>query len=250
MSNQSYVIFDSVTKRGLYEPFQLQVARGQINNHSVVSIFGYQPSVGTSFIPVWENATSYSYPNSAVVMTIASASGATDAGIQVTINGLDGNYNMLSETVTLNSSGTVNTTNSYFRINNMIVVSGNPAGNITAKNSGTTYSQINSGVGRTQSSIYTVPAGYTFYLNRTQGFTNTNYTGGAFTTYRTYTVNSAGVQSLITQRPFISNFTILRDYPNVYSAQTDIQWQIAVNTGTVAVGFSAEGILIKNDGVF
>jgi hypothetical protein len=49
----------SVTRAGAYEPFDLQVARGQIAGHSVVSIFGYQASVTTTVLPIWENATVY-----------------------------------------------------------------------------------------------------------------------------------------------------------------------------------------------
>jgi len=236
----------SITQNGKYEPFDLQVARGQITNHSVVSIYGYQPSVGTSFIPTWENASTYAFPSSAVVMTVASASGATDAGVQVKINGLDANYNILSETVTLNASGTVNTTNSYFRINSMIITSGNAAGNITAKNGGTTYSQINAGINRSQSSVYTVPAGYNFYLYRAQGFTSTVYTASQFTTYRTQTTIN-NVTSVFAQRPFVSNFLVDRTYPNMYAATTDIQWQVAMNTGTAAVGLAFEGVQIIND---
>jgi len=41
------VVNQSITRVGRYEPFELQVARGQITGHSVVNIFGYQPSVTT-----------------------------------------------------------------------------------------------------------------------------------------------------------------------------------------------------------
>jgi hypothetical protein len=246
--NYSGVVLDSITRNGKFEPFELQVARGQITGHSVVSIYGYNASVGTAFIPTWENATTYAFPSSAVVMTVASASGATDAGVKVLINGLDANYNIISETVTLNASGTVNTTNSYLRINSMSVTSGSPAGVITAKNGGTTYSQIAVGVNRSQASIYTVPTGYTFYLNRAQGFTSTLYTASQFTTYRTQTTSASGVTSVFAQRPFVANFIVERTYPNAYAAQTDIQWQVAMNTGTAAVGLAFEGVLIANEG--
>jgi len=43
----------SITRKGQTEPFDLQVARGQIYGHSVLNIYGYQASVGTSFVPVW-----------------------------------------------------------------------------------------------------------------------------------------------------------------------------------------------------
>lgn len=238
----------SMTQHGRSEPFELQVSRGQVPYHSVVSLYGYQASVTTSFIPVWENAAAYTFPSSAVVMTIASASGATDAGIVVKVNGLDANYLMISESVTLNASGTVNTTNSYLRINSMIVTSGSPAGIITAKNGGTTYAQINVGIGRTQMSIYTVPAGYTFYLNRAQGFTSTLYTASQFTTYRSQVTGSNGVTTVFAQRPFVSNFLVERSYPNAYAGQTDIQWQVQTNTGSAAIGLAFEGVLIANDG--
>ena len=237
----------SMSLHGRHEPFELQVARGQIPYHSVVSIYGYQPVVGTSFIPAWEVASTYTFPSSAAVMTIASASGATDANVQVKISGLDSSYGILSETVTLNASGTANTTNSFYRINSMNITTGAPAGNITAKTGGTTYAQINTGINRTQMSIYSVPAGYTFYLNRAQGFTSTVYTASQYATYRSQTTVSS-VTSIFAQRPFVGNFAIDRTYPTVYAATTDIQWQVNVNTGNAAVGLAFEGVLIANDG--
>lgn len=248
MSSQAYVINDSVSKRGVTEPFDLQVSRNQITGHSVVSLYGYQPAVGTGFIPLWENATAYTYPGSALVMTISSASGATDAGIIVQINGLDINYASISESVTLNASGTATTTKSYFRINSMVITSGNAAGIITAVNGGTTYAKILAGVGRTQTTIYTVPAGNTFYLYRSQGFTNSTYTSGQYSTYRVYQTLSSGVSSVFAQRPFISNFIINRTFPNSYPAGTDIQWQMSASGTTLAAGISIEGVLISNDG--
>jgi len=49
----------------------------------------------------------------------------------------------------------------------------NPSGVVTLKDvtNTTTYAQINTGIGRTQAAIYTVPAGYTFYLSRVDGYT-------------------------------------------------------------------------------
>jgi hypothetical protein len=60
----------SVTVQGAYEPFDLQVARNQIMGHQVVSIFGYQSSVTTTAIPIWENAAAYVYPTSATTLTL------------------------------------------------------------------------------------------------------------------------------------------------------------------------------------
>ena len=120
--SQSGVIWDSITKNGKHEPFELQVGRGLITNHQPVEISGYSTQVaGTALGPLWEGLTqsggNYTYPSSAGVVVLLSASGATDAGLIVQVNGLDANYNLLSEAVTLNGSGTATTTNSFFRIN-------------------------------------------------------------------------------------------------------------------------------------
>jgi len=257
MTSQAFVINDSVTKRGVTEPFELQVSRNQITGHSTLSIFGYQAAIPTSgFIPVWENATAYAYPASAITMTLLSSS-SSDAGVSVLINGLDANYNQISETIAFtagNYTG-VNTTNSYFRINSMVVTTvpsagSSNAGTIKLQDTGKTitYAQINVGIGRTQSAIYTVPAGYTFYLKRAQGWTNMVYTSGSYGTYRTWTINSAGVNSLVTQRPFVANFVSERWYPNSYGQKTDIQWQMSATGTAYAAGFTAEGILVANDG--
>ena len=253
--SQPGVTWPSITQNGKYEPFQLQVARNQITNHSVVSIFGYQSVIPTSgFIPLWENATTYAYPASAITMTLLSSS-ASDAGVSVLINGLDANYNPISETITFtagNYTG-VNTTNAYLRINNMIVTAVPTAGTANAgtiqlQNTGktVTYAQIAIGVGRTQASIYTVPNGYTLYLQRTQGFTNMSYAATSTGVYRTWQVNAAGVNSLITQRPFVANFLVERYYPNTYAAKTDIQWQMQAVTASFAAGFTAEGVLVAD----
>ena len=118
---------------------------------------------------MWEGLTqsggAYAYPGTAGVVVLLSASGATDAGLIVQVNGLDANYNLLSEAVTLNGSGTATTTNSFFRINGMFITNGVNAGIITGKIATVLYAQINAGVGQTQMSLYTVPKGYTFYLS-------------------------------------------------------------------------------------
>ena len=58
---------NSITRQSKTEPFDLQVARGQVYGHSVLNIYGYQAAVGTSFVPVWEGNTTYTFPSSATV---------------------------------------------------------------------------------------------------------------------------------------------------------------------------------------
>jgi hypothetical protein len=269
MTSRAYVINDSVTKRGVHEPFELQTGRGQISGHQPVEIFGYSTQIGSTALgPLWEGLTqsggTYAYPSSAIQMVLLSASGATDAGLAIQVNGLDINYNPISEIATLNGSGTVTTTNSYFRINGLFITNGINAGNITAKSSGgTLYAQINAGVGQTQMSIYTVPNGYTFYLtyiqaNASIGFTSSNYM--IFAEYNkfnlgntiqengyNYTVN--GNTTLLSQSPFVQIFNIPYTVPVGHPSGTDIQYQMKSNSGAPFVAsIFAGGYLIANDG--
>lgn len=238
--------YSSATRQGSYEPFDLQVARGQIDGHSTVNIYGYQSAVATSFIPIWENATAYTYPVAATQMHLAGTAGDTAT---ITINGLDANYAVISENVVLNGATAVTTTKSYLRINNMNVAVGsatNPSGVVTLKDltDTTIYAQINAGVGRTQMGIYTVPAGYTFYLSRID--INTSLNGNNFSTYQNKTISPAGVVQLTQQAPFAINYHTQRVMPRPILEKTDVQLMCKVNSSTGAVSISQEGYLIKN----
>lgn len=238
--------YSSATRQGAYEPFDLQVARGQVDGHSTVNIYGYQPSVGTTSIPVWENATAYTYPSSAITMYLSGSNGDT---AQILIVGLDANYAVISETVTLNGTTPVATTKQYFRINSMNVSVGsatNPAGAVYLKNQAgsTTYAQINAGVGRTQAAIYTVPAGYTYFLQRVNIYTSLN--GNDYVTYTNKTISSSGVVQFTQQAPFAASYEAMRVMPRPFVEKTDIQLMAKVQSGTGSVAIAQEGYLIKN----
>ena len=136
------------------------VSEGRVSGAEVRNIFGWQSSVTTSFIPLWENATAYTYPGSALTMTVTSASASDDGGT-VLIKGLDANYAEITETVTCNNASAPTTTTGFFRINDAIFTksSGANVGDITITNTGTTYAKIDAGIGKSQASIFTVPAG-------------------------------------------------------------------------------------------
>ena len=239
----------SITRAGAYEPFDLQVARGQIEGHSTVSIFGYQPSVGTSSIAVWENASAYTFPSSASTMTVASGS-ATDNGATVLVVGLDANWNQIQETVTIATGGTT-TVNSYLRINNLFLAT--PAsgqttnvGQITIKVSTTTYGQINVGIGKSQNAWYSVPANYDFYLDQVEINTSNSYTSSVIVTYNVQATNNVtGTTLSVLQQPFVSIFTITRPNPFKYTQKYDLQFQLKASTGTIGAGLVVNGKLIQ-----
>jgi len=146
-------------------PYYLQVSRGLVDGHKRVFKFGYNGEIQDVEETIWDVGGLYAYPASAVTMTATSSSGATDEDVEVTIQGVDASYNELSETVTLNASGTATTTGSFLRVYRAFVSSGTAsAGNITIANGGTTYAYLSAADQQTLMAIWTVPAGYTAYL--------------------------------------------------------------------------------------
>lgn len=228
--------------------FNLQIARGKVPGVSLVNIYGYNATVDGVWIPVWENATPYTYPpNGGVTMTLYSSS-ASDTNVTVFIDGLDANFNIQTETLVLTNGTTgVNTVNQYRRINNMRVTgSVNAVGTLYLSNTGktTTYAQIAIGAGKVQWSMYNVPAGYTFYLHRITAAASATSSAKVLR-YRNYQVSGTGLISTLLQSPWIDTYETLRVVPTPYAEKTSIQWQVTSDT-TSEVGIRVEGILISN----
>ena len=237
------------TESILSADWQLQVARGKVANVVNINANGYQANLGTTFMPVWDANTTYTYPASASTMLLYSTS-ASDTNLQVRIEGLDASYNALSETITLTNGTTgVTTVNSYFRIQAISIVttsSNNPVGNIILGNAGKTaiYAQLNDGNGRSNMTIYTVPAGYTFYLTQVNAFSDQK--SNAVTYYRSYTRSPTGITNIVRNVPFTISYMSTRVTPRPYPEKSDIQWQCA-SSATSAVGLQIEGLLIPNN---
>jgi len=244
----------SITQSGLFEPFELQVSRGQITWHSPLNLFGNTTALGsTAFGPLWEGLTgaggAYVYPSSAVVMTLASSS-ASDTAVVIRVIGLGAGYVAQTEDVALNGTTGVLTTKSFLRINKMETLSGNAVGNVTAVNGAVTYAKITAGNGDTQMSLYTVPAGYTFYQTYYQADTNTSVTSGAYVKLRTYLVDNAagGVIHALNQTAFVQQLSIPLSYPQAFPEKSDIQYQLLGAGGAGAIAnIYVGGILIAND---
>lgn len=170
----------SITRVGTYEPWELQVSRGQIPYHKTLFKFGSNPVVDASLETVWSQGGIYAYPAAASVMKVSSSStddsGSGTGAQTVTVSGLDANYNELSEVVTLNGQTEVLTTNSFIRVFRAFVNTAGAGataagdiyvgtGTVTAGVPATVYAKIPVGANQTLMAVWTVPAGYTAYIN-------------------------------------------------------------------------------------
>jgi hypothetical protein len=246
-------VYSSATRQGAFEPFELQVARNQVDGHSSLEIFGYSAAIGsTAQGPMWEGQTQsgglYTPPSTAAPLVLVSSSASDTSALSVRIEGCGANYAALTETIALNGTTNVTTTNSFLRINAMYVANGTNVGNITAKISSTTYAQINAGIGQTQMSIYTVPAGYTFYLSNVQYDAAIGFTSSAYMIGQEYNKDNVSGQITVTQQTtFVQKQETSYTCPVAHTEKTDLQFCVKASTGGPLIASCyAGGILIKN----
>jgi len=233
--------YSSATRQGAYEPFELQVARGQVDGHKTLFKFGINGDVGTSVETVW-----------------AQGGTAGTGARSIAIFGLDANYNEISESVLLDGQTAVNTGNSYLRISRMYVTtagSGATAagtiyagtGSVTSGVPATVYGMITLTANQTQMAFWTVPAGYTLYLMGTF-FTSANSTANASTNFQLIQRPLGGVFRIQSSARTAGNgdFVIDLHTPLAFTEKTDIEIRAIASAGASNVSAEFEGIYIKN----
>ena len=157
-------------------PFYLAVQQGKVPGYSMVNKFGYNSSIGSgSFETIWETGDDYPWQSSAVTVDVVSDNAndvhTTGSGARtLRIQGLDSSYALVEETVDLDGTNTVTTTQQFLRVFRMSIETagsfGNNEGTITATYTGgvDVAATISPGNGQTLMCLYTIPAGYTGYL--------------------------------------------------------------------------------------
>ena len=255
-------VISSITRMGTIEPFELQVARGQIMGHRIVTVSGYNPDVDQTWVDIWSGTGTITYPAAALQMTVSSGSASdTAAGIgarTIRINGLDANYNEVSETVTLNGQTPVTTVNSYLRIQNALVTSAGSSnsavgniyigsGTVTAGVPAVNYADIIVDFNSSLSNAYTIPAGYTGYLTYAR-FTAGQASGTTGVTARvriTGTNNIPLTIAVATLNNGVAELSI--PYPNAIPEKTRISGMAIGASNNNAVSGYYQIVLIKND---
>jgi hypothetical protein len=258
-------VVSSITRMGTIEPFELQVARGQITMHSNFCQFGINTNVAQSAETVWIGSSVYSFPTSASVIKVSSSSAddvaTTGTGAwTVLIEGVNASYAAVSETVSLNGQTAVNTTNSYLRINKILILTagtgGSSAGTIYAGtgtvNTGVpavVVNQTGSASNESESAFYTIPAGYTGYIYR-YTVSSGNSTADAYSTFQLRVRPFGGVfgtkSYLIT--PGSGLYECEAAIPNAFPEKCDIEVRAFTSAGTAVVSAQLQMMLIKNNG--
>ena len=161
------------------EPLRnLNLTRAQIEGITYQDKFADNAAVGTSFEDIWNSSSALTYLTSASTITVTSSgndNGAGSTGAQsITIEGLDGNWDVASETIATLAATPPVTTQTFLRVNRAYVVdvgaiaSGTNENNIvlTATTGGSVQGQIGAGLGQTEKSQYAVPRNFTAYISK------------------------------------------------------------------------------------
>ena len=154
----------------------VEVQRGNIAGHSIVSKFGRNDSVPNG---VWQlvslSSPSGAFPASGTPVRIKAGGDAADtangAGArEITLIGIDTNLAEVSETLATSGSGaSAYTTTSFWRVYRSFVSSVgtygvNNTGNIVVENAGDDALTITAGEGQTQHGAFAIPIGKVGYL--------------------------------------------------------------------------------------
>ena len=219
-------------------PFGVPVQKGIVDDFSGIQKFGYNPSVGTSFETIWDGSNLYTYPSSAGTATATSSNTASDNNGTVEIQGLDSNYDLATETLTIGGAAS---TTSFIRVFRARMVNANTGnanvGDITITVSSTSVAIIKATYGQTLMCVYTIPRNYKGYLlNIDVGSSKDLENEIVFRTKAIDNGNAWNTKSFITTRGgFVEkNFFI----PEIIPAKTDIELiGKASATSAISAGF-------------
>jgi len=237
------------------------VTESDVLNSYLIDKSGSTETLGTSpatMVTVWDEGGLYpwtTFTGSGAHIFVASATDDPKMrGVAITIEGLDSNYNLISEVVTMDASDTTTvqeTTTNFYRIVNAIVTGTNTNSipndyDITFKygsSGGTTVAKILATYGATQSCTYTIPAGYQAFILSVNG--------------------SSGQQDEITtmiwKRPFNSAWSQVKTFkfisgsfdhnmrtPLVFNEKTDIEIRAYALVESSRIGTEFQLLLIPN----
>lgn len=155
------------------DDFRVAVALGHHSGWRNLRKFGRNDDIDGNE-ELWEYGTSRVLPTTAAVLDVSSSSTADDAdpagtgAWTITVEGLDGNYDEVSETITMNGTTSVNSTQTFLRVNRAYVLTAGSAesnvGNIDILVGGNEQAYIEADEGQTHQTHYTVPAGHTLVI--------------------------------------------------------------------------------------
>ena len=239
----------------LNDDWKIQAARGKLRNSYHVHKFGANsiPANGQEET-VWDGSNLYPWTtwNGGADNVFLKSSDSNDAGITVFIQGLDANYDLQSEIVTLDSTDptatAVSSSNTYIRLFRMYNTSNQQeVGNISAlygSASGTPVAIITAGEGQTLMSVYTVPDDHVALILKY------DFSGSANSAIKSRLLTCVDGGTFRTQHAgstYGGQYTYEFGVPLIATAKTDIDLRITAGTGSAYMAACFNLLVIKDN---
>ena len=236
----------SYFKAGIGSPHaQLELAHRRLDDAQQVQLFGFNRTIETAYETVWNNGGGlYTFPTEALTMSCVSSS-ASDT-MSILIQGLDANYAAIDDVVTLTGTTPVSTNIQFFRINAVVILSGNNVGNISLTNGGTTYAYIEAAHGTEQAIIYTTPARQSLYVFTAQ-FTSGTVNPNKYITSRGVTRSSTGRIIRFWESTFQQDVSFDLAVPFRVPPKTDFTIEAKSSSGTNELSIYIGAVLLEED---
>lgn len=230
-----------------------QAFLGLVQGVTPVLLIGKNGAVTTTYETIWDNSNQYTFLNSALAQSIVSSS-ANDAAAgtgarTISISGLDGSFNVVTETITLNGATPVALVNTYCIINSIVVLTagsgGVAAGNLTLSSTGpVTNGYLLAGLNQSTSFIYGVPTSHKLLMYDLRIASRSTTAGGheAAIFYK----ENFGLQmikelpSFTNAAPHLPNQFI----PTIFNEKTQFKIDVLASAGTGPVVAMARCLLV------
>lgn len=238
------------------DDWRVHLARGKLRNAIHIHKFAANsaPANGVEET-VWDGSTIFPWATTwdlGAANVYLKSSDEDDASITVYIEGLDSDYNIQSEIVTLDATDpsitAVASQNTYTRLYRMYNASSQQeVGNISAHynaSAGVKVAQINAGEGQTLMGVYTVPAGYLGLLMHYE------FSGSA----------NAAIQSRILMREpngvfrtmhkgatYGGQYEYIFGIPVTLAEKTDVDLRVTAGTGSALIAGTFNLVLVKEN---
>ena len=233
--------------------FDMMVSGGYVSDHSFNHKFGAVPSMSQNETgTVWDVSDTL-YPWDALdtpAVVNVERNSPSDDGKTVVIQGLDGDFNPVEDTIVIDGANTLGTV-LFHRVNRAFVTNGGTSnvGDIDIEAGaagGTTVARITADLGQTLMAVYTVPAGKTGYLYQGTataqagadgtGFMMVRYGGqSTFRVGHTFEVDGDGGQ-------YLYDFA----FPIPITEKSDIDVRIATRTNNGRYTAAFDILLVDN----
>ena len=217
-------------------PLGLAIQRGLVNNFSGIQKFGYNDSVSTSFETIWENGSLYSYPTTPTT-AVATSTSTDDNDSLVHIYGLDSNWDLADEVITVGGSAS---TTSFIRVFRSVLENANTGvvnvGKITTTVNSIAVSVVDVGYGQSLQAVYSIPRNYRGYLMSIDVGTSKQKEVEAKFMQRPLNGNTFQTKSLVTS----FGTPIHKDYfvPEILSEKSDLEMRAKADaTTSISAGF-------------